>query len=270
MSLTAIPELRIELGPASESVERAGRRVADPFLRQDDPGRRVTGLEWSLAEAAAHLAARTGRFVGYLTGSKAPDRPIADIASENEEDIRDRAAGALPEQVEELRSNVRAFVAATRGKLGADPVPWYSGVTIDVATSTGLLLGELLVHGYDVARSVGARWPISPGDARTILRAAVVLAPHYVDPEATRGVSATFRIAARGGPTFRIRVGNGVATVEAAPGEADCTIRVDPVSLVLVSYGRVSKWRAMARGKLLATGRRPWAALRFDRYFLPP
>lgn len=270
MSLIGIPELRIELGPAAESVERAGRRVADLLLRQDRPGRKVSGLEWSVAETAAHLAARTGRFAGYLAGSKAPDRPIADIASENEEDIRDRAAHALPEHVEELRSNVRAFVAATRGKLGADPIPWYSGVTIDVATLTGLLLGELLVHGFDVAGTVGARWPMSASDGRTILRAAVVLAPHYVDPKATRGVSATFRVAARGGPTFRIRVDDGAATVETAPGDADCTIRVDPVSFVLVSYGRVSRWRAMATGKLLATGRRPWAALRFDRYFLPP
>ena len=270
MSLTQIPELRIELGSAAQAVERAGRRVADLLLRQEDTGRGVQGLEWSIAETAAHLAARTGRFARYLAGSNAPEGPISQIATENEQDVRERGARTLGEHVEELRSDLAAFVTASRGRLGSDPFPWYSGATIDVATATGLLLGELDVHGFDVARTVGTSWPVPAADGRTIVRAAVVLAPLYVDPEATRGVSVTFRIAVRGGPAFRIRFDDGTATVEAAAGKADATIRVDPFSLVLVSYGRVSKWRAMATGKLFATGRRPWAALDFDRYFLPP
>jgi uncharacterized protein (TIGR03083 family) len=270
VSLTQIPELAIELGPAAQAVERAGRRVTDLLQRQEDPGRGVTGLEWSVAQTAAHLAARTGRFARYLAGSEAPDRPISDIATENEEDIRERAARPFGEHVEELRSGVAAFVAGTRGKLGSDPFPWYSGITVDVATATGLLLGELDVHGFDVARTVGTPWPIPVADGRTIVRAAVVLAPYYVDPEATRGVSVTFRIAVRGGPTFRIRFDDGTASVEAAAGEADATIRAEPVTLALLSYGRVSKWRALGTGKLVPTGRRPWAALDFDRYFLPP
>jgi hypothetical protein len=270
MSLTKVPELRIELGPAAQAVERAGRRVADLLERQDDSGRGVTGLEWSIAQTAAHLGARTGRLASYLAGSLAPDEPITDIATENADDVRERAARTLDEHVEELRANVAAFVAGTRGRLGSDPFPWYSGVTIDVSTATGLLLGELDVHGFDVARTVGAPWRVPAADARTILRAAAALAPLYVDPGATRDVSVTFRIVVRGGPTFRIRFDHGTATVEGAAGEADATIRADPVSLALVSYGRVSKWRAMATGKLFATGRRPWAALEFDRYFLPP
>lgn len=270
MSVTHIPELRIELGPAAQAVERAGRRVADLLERQDDPVRGVTGLEWSIAETAAHLAGRTGRLAAYLAGSAAPEGPVSVIAAENERDVRERAARTLSEHVEELRANVAAFVASTRGRLGSDPYPWYSGWTIDVATATGLLLGELDIHGFDVARTVGAPWQIPPADGRTIVRAAVALAPLYVDPEATRGVSVTFRIAVRGGPAFRIRFDDGTATVEESAGEADATIRADPVSLALLSYGRVSKWRALGTGKLFATGRRPWAALDFDRFFLPP
>ncbi len=269
MSVTQIPELRIELGPAAQAVERAGRRVADLLERLEDPDRRVTGLEWSIVQTAAHLAARTGRLAAYLAGSEVPDGPISVIATENAEDVRERAARTLDGHIEELRTHLAAFVGGTRGRLGSDPFPWYSGATIDVATATGLLLGELAVHGFDVARTVGAPWQIPAADGRTILRAAAVLAPLYVDPEATRGVSVTFRVAVRGGPVFGIRFDDGTATVEAA-GEADATIRADPVSLTLVSYGRVSKWRAMATGKLFATGRRPWAVLDFDRYFLPP
>ena len=270
MSVTQIPELRIELGPAAEAVERAGRRVAELLRRRDDLGRRVTGLEWTIAETAGHLAGRTGRFARFLTRSASPTGTVADIAGENDADVRERAGRGMADHLDELRTGVAAFVAGTRGKLGSDPMPWYSGVTIDVATATGLLLGELLVHGFDVARTVRAPWPISAADGRTIVRAAVSVAPLYVDPSAARGVSTTFRIAVRGGPAFRIRFDDGTATVEDGSGAADVTIRVDPVALVLVSYGRLSKWRAVATGKMIATGRRPWAGLAFDRYFVAP
>jgi uncharacterized protein (TIGR03083 family) len=265
-----IPDLRIELGPAADAIERAGRRVADLLRRQPDPGRRVTGLEWSIGETGAHLAARLGRLARLLAGSASPQATVADIARENDADIRERAGRALLEHVDELETNVAAFVAATRGKLGSDPMPWYSGATIDVATAAGLVLGELVVHGFDVARTVGARWPISAADARTILRAGLVVAPLYVDARTTAAVSTTFRLLVRGGPACRIQFEDGTATIQDATGAADCTIRADPVALLLVSYGRSTKWRALATGKLLATGRRPWAALRFDRYFVPP
>lgn len=270
MSLTHVPDLRVQLGPAAEAVDRAGRRVADRLATVEDTGETVRGLAWTLGELAAHLAARTERFAAYLTGTGVPEGEISDIAAENQRGIAARSERTLADNVEQLRSNVMAFVASTRGKLGADPMPWYSGLTLDVATGTGILLAELLVHGFDVARTLGRRWPIAAEDARTIIRASVMLAPYYVDPAATRGTRTTYRVAVRGGPGFRIHIADGTATVEPSEGDADCTIRADPVALVLVSYGRIGRWRPILSGKLLATGRRPWRALSFDRSFLSP
>ncbi|HEV8057111.1 MAG TPA: SCP2 sterol-binding domain-containing protein, partial [Actinomycetota bacterium] len=79
-----------------------------------------------------------------------------------------------------------------------------------------------------------------------------------------------YRIAVRGGPAFRVRIDDGTASIELAEGDADCTIRADAATLVLLSFGRIDRWRAAAKGRLVATGRRPWRALRFDRVFLPP
>jgi putative sterol carrier protein len=74
----------------------------------------------------------------------------------------------------------------------------------------------------------------------------------------------------RGGPAFRVRVEDGTASVEPADGPADCTIHADPVTLALLVFGRTGRAHAAVRGKLVATGRRPWRALRFERSFLPP
>ena len=269
MSVTQVPELRIELAPVAEAIERAGRRLAELLSTVEEPDPGVRGLEWTLGDLIAHLAARTERFAAYLSGEATPQGEIAGTADENQRDVRERHDRPPVELVEDLRSNVASFVATTHGKLGSDPFPWYSGVTLDVATASGLLLAELLVHGYDAARTLGSPWPIAGNDARTAIRAAATLAPWYVDPEATRGDRTTYRIAVRGGPAFRVRIDDGTASIEPAEGDADCTIRADPVALVLLSYGRIDRWRAAATGKLVATGRRPWRALRFDRSFLP-
>jgi uncharacterized protein (TIGR03083 family) len=270
VSVTEVPELRIELAPAAQAVERAGRRLAELLSHVEDADLGVRGLEWTLGELVAHLAARTRLFSAYLAGTATPEGEIAGIATENQRHIRERRNRPVADQVEELRSNVASFVATTRGKLGADPFPWYSGLTLEVATASGLLLGELVVHGLDAARALGRPWPIARNDARTIIRAAAVLAPWYVDAEATRGDRTTYRVAVRGGPVFRVRIDDGTASVEPEDGEADCTIRADPVGLLLVSYGRLSRWRAAATGSLVATGRRPWRALAFDRSFFNP
>lgn len=270
MSVTEIPELRIDLATAAEAIGRVGRQLADLLRGADETDRPVKGLEWTLAELAAHVAARTGRFAAYLAGTAAPEADVADIGAENQRDVVERRGRPFDDLVDELAGNVAAFVGTTRGKLGSDAFPWYSDVTLDVGTASGLLLGELVVHGFDAGRTLGADWPIALKDARTIVRAAATIAPWYVDRERTRGERTTYRLAVRGGPVFRILVDDGTASIEPGDGPADCTIHADPVALVLVAYGRVGRVRAGASGKLFATGRRPWRALRFDRSFLPP
>lgn len=263
-------ELHIELSPAVGAVRRAGREIAGLIRSIGDPARRVRGLEWTLGELSAHLASRTRLFAAYLAGAAVPHGEIADIAAENALLLREeegRPVGGLADDVE---ANVEAYVSATHGRLGSDPFPWYSGLTLDVATATGILLGELLVHGDDLARTLHRPWTIPDAEARTIVRASAVLAPRYVDPRAAHGVTATYRLEVRGGPRMRIAFEDGRAHVEPADGPADCVIHADPAAFVLVAYGRRSKWWAISRGKLLAGGPRPWRALAFDRLFLRP
>ena len=269
--MAAPPEdLRIELAPAAEAYEQAGRRLVDLLRPVSDPTAPTTGLRWTLGELTAHLAARTALFAGYLAGTASPEGQIADVAANNDRQIRDSREVPFETHVELIAASVASFVETTRGRLATDPYPWYSAITLDVATGTGIALAEVLVHGFDLARSLGRRWPISAEDARTILRASFVLAPRYVDPKTTSGRRVTYRILVRGGPRLRFRIHDGTGALEDVDGEADCTVRADPVAMVLVSYGRTSKWRAAATGKLLAGGRRPWKALSFDRAFLRP
>jgi hypothetical protein len=47
-------------------------------------------------------------------------------------------------------------------------------------------------------------------------------------------------------------------------------VSADPVTYLLVGYGRRSPWPAIARGGILAWGRMPWLALRFASLFAQP
>jgi uncharacterized protein (TIGR03083 family) len=230
----------------------------------------VKGLEWTIGQLAAHLAARTELFVGYLHGTAVAEGEIAGIGARNDVQIRELAGVPFATLVERVGSALGSFAAGTKEHLGSDPYPWYSGLTLDVSTGTAIALAETIVHGFDVARTIDAGWPIRAEDARTILRASLVLAPHYLDREAARGVEVTYRLAIAGLPPVRVRIADDALEVLSPGEEADCTIRARPGAFLLVSYGRMSRWRASATGRLLATGRRPWRALAFDRYLLPP
>jgi uncharacterized protein (TIGR03083 family) len=260
-------ELRIELGPAADALAVAGRRLVELLRAVPDPSAPVEGLRWTLGELTTHLAARTELFAGYLAGTAEPEGAISDIAAHSERQIRDLSDVPYDTHVELIAASLAAFVETTKGRLGTTRIP---GTGAHLRALGRHALAEILVHGYDVARSIGQRWRISAEDARTIIRASLVLAPHYVDPQTTRGTQVAYRLLVRGGPRVRVRIDDGSASIEDADGSADCTIRAEPRTFVLLSFGRMSRWRAAVRGRLLATGRRPWRALAFSRSFLPP
>jgi uncharacterized protein (TIGR03083 family) len=263
-------ELRIDLGPAAEALERAGRRLVALLRTVEDPERPTIGLDWTLGQLGAHLAARTELLVGYLAGTATPEGAIADIAAHNAAQVRERAGEPFATHVEQIAANVHALAERTKGHLGTDPYPWYSGLTLDVATGTAIALAEVVVHGFDVARSVGAPWPIPADDARTALKASLALAPHYLDREAARGADVTYRLAIAGLDRVRIRIADDALEVLPDGPSADCTIRARPAPFLLLGFGRLTPWRAALTGKVLATGHRPWRALTMTRYLLPP
>jgi hypothetical protein len=138
---------------------------------------------------------------------------------------------------------------------------------MDLSAVTSAMLGELLVHGLDVARGLGRRWPIAGDDARLVHAGLADLLPHYVDPAATKGVRVGIEIRIRGGARSVMRIDDGSAHIEAMPVPApDCWISAEPVTFLLVNYRRIGAVRPILTGKIIAGGRRPWLAARLSGY----
>jgi uncharacterized protein (TIGR03083 family) len=235
-----------------------------------DPQAPTRGLAWTLGETSLHIAGGPARYADFAGGRARPE-PAIDLSPVNLQRMAadpERAPSVLARR---LAANTRRYLAETAELPATHPVPFFGGVTIELAAQSAILLGEFVVHGDDVARSLGRPWPIDPAHARLIVAAITALLPRYVDRTHAGGLTATYQVRLRGGPSFQVRFDRGTATVAPAqPGPADCRVTADAVTFLLVVYGRRSQWPGILRGQLRAWGRRPWLGPRFQRLFVRP
>lgn len=142
---------------------------------------------------------------------------------------------------------------------------------IGMAELGGVILGELLLHGLDVATAVGTPWPIPAGEALLVLGSYAPMFGLCTDPVAVRGHTAGYGIELRNGPGLTMRFVDGVYGLEPpSAGPVDCTISADPVAFLLVASGRMSQLQAIALGLIGASGAQPQLALGFTSLFAYP
>jgi uncharacterized protein (TIGR03083 family) len=237
--------------------------VGDYLRALPDGDLRLSRVAWSAAELGAHLVSLPRRYRRMVA---APQPLPASIAADNQREI-DLVPQRDPAMLADL---LAAEVAALLDALGDDgerPV-WYFTVEHTAAGLGGIMLTELLMHGWDLADARGRPWPITRTQAvaclRGILPAIVLLADPDVAPKAT----GTYHVHLRGGDDWTVRVRDGAVSVERArPHRADLHLSADPVVFLRNAYGLTSNARAVLSGGVIAWGRRPWLAARFGRLF---
>jgi hypothetical protein len=92
-----------------------------------------------------------------------------------------------------------------------------------------------------------------------------------VDPATAGTVTAVFDVRVRGGRSHLLCFDGGALTMD-PDGDVtpDCHISAEPAALLRVLYGRSSQWGEIARGRLMAWGRKPWLAFGLERLFKNP
>lgn len=120
----------------------------------------MPGSEWTLGEAAAHVALGAELYAEYARGV---ERPASIDRTDLAESHRRRVAELVPRGARQLGADLQlgidAFLNATEGRAAEDLLPWHQG-PLPCATMTGLLIGEQLLHGYDIAQVLSAEWTI--------------------------------------------------------------------------------------------------------------
>ena len=257
-------------------------RTGELLRSAGDGATPVKGSSWTVGEVGAHMAVALVAFTLAVQGETdvlAPYIPPTDDFADRLRAVTSntlalepqREPGALGDVIERRAED---FLSATADCPGDQAVatPWYGErAHLSVATATAMLVGEQLMHGYDIARTIKAPWPIGRHEARLVIRALTSMLPLAAKPAPAGGTESRYDIRIRGGPRFVVRVEKGKVTVEPSPSDAACCyISADPVAFLLVAYGRANQWGPMARGRLVAGGRRPWRALKFKNLFYNP
>ncbi len=259
--------VRIDKDEARAAVEAAAAQTAQLIRAIPDPTRRAHGLAWTVGETATHLVWVTRGYALWASGRGAPEWDLDRLADTNARLIDELPERRPAELADLFAAGALGFLEATAQLPGDRPVPWFGGHTLSLASATCMMLEECLVHGYDIATTIGRPWPIATRHACLAVDGITSILPLTVDPRTAAQVTATYAIRVRGGSRFVVRFRGGALTVEplsAAP--VDCHISADPVAFLLVGMNRVSQWRAIARGQLVAWGRKPWLGVKYRSF----
>jgi uncharacterized protein (TIGR03083 family) len=277
------PGSEVDIVAARSAVEAAAGACSALFAAGAGSGAvALPGSEWSVAEVAAHVAVATEVYTEYARGRTEAFVDVDDIAGGS---LAESSAQRLAEEPERdlaalatrLDEGVSALLEATDGFDGSEGVTW-NGREIPVSSMLGIAVGEYVLHGRDVAHALGRPWTITAADARLVLASVLPLLPLLVDPAATARADVVYDLRVRGGTRVAVTIRRGTLTVTSpfpSPTSArhehvDCHVSADPVTLLLVAYGRQSQWPAALTGKLAVWGRKPWLGPRLTRYLVAP
>jgi uncharacterized protein (TIGR03083 family) len=266
------------------SLARTSDRFANLVSTTADPSARAT-RHWSVADTAAHVATVIRASASLFGASPPLIHDLVDLMRKTTvdtvADFNEIVMGQFPERnpdalAGEIRSDVKLILEATAGDDPARAVPWLGGSEVPLAGILAHLLNELQIHGRDVARAEGRRWPVAGQEAALFFELFLIGVTHYgygrlLDghgPWPKRRVAVEF--ASRYTTTRTMVIANGLVTVERPGGPTDVRLAFDPVTLNLMLFGRISKVRAALTGKVIVRGRRPWLLPTFLRIMRLP
>ncbi|WP_404974688.1 maleylpyruvate isomerase family mycothiol-dependent enzyme [[Kitasatospora] papulosa] len=262
---------RLPEGPA-DALRATAEEVAQLLRRAPDTGAAVPGLVWTVGELAAHLAQANELMADVAAGRprRHGDGTPEGIAAANEQALDAFAERRAAPLAAMIVTRTEAYLEAVASHPAEETLLTPMGPMNRVVLGS-YLLTHMLGHGFDLARALKRPYMVDRARARLTLPFLLEAMPRVTDAAATAGLNARYAVRLWGGGRFGVTFTDGTATVgHAFPDRPDCTISIEPVTFLLMALGRCSPAGAMARGRVLAWGRRPWLGPRFPEYFTAP
>jgi hypothetical protein len=217
--------------------EATGRFVAMlRSLSPEEASRPVAGSDWTVAQTAAHVCSLFRRTTS--DDRRAADRD--DLVRLNDEGI-DEVGGdvtAIADEIAQLHEVVVQFAP----HIPADRAfPFHCGVPVTMAGGLAVIVGELEVHGSEVATAAHRPWHIDPEHLLLVWRHAAPVLQGWLRPEAGDIDEAWAFAFPEAREPVVVRLAHGRVTVGAPDGRPiDHTVDVaDTIELTLgFPYGR--------------------------------
>lgn len=256
----------VDLNAARDALRAAVDLTASLIRAIPNSAFPIPASNFTLGDAAAHLVITAQIAADCFAGFPSP---IHDLGARRQHEARflarfeDRRPIVLAALLED------AVDLLVEAPIEAEPIPFHAGIPLDPGVILGLVVSEYMVHGWDIARTLGLAWSTELATARIAASATVRMLPHLL-AESAAEVDASYRLHIRGGDDLTYRLRRGVLTVARTDLEpVDCHVSADPVAFVLVAHRRLSRLGRVARGQLVSWGHNAALAAQLPSLFVP-
>ena len=246
------------------------RKRFDELVRTADPLAHSPGRDWNVQQIVAHVLTIAQRYTQFARGREY--RHAADargVAALNQTELE---AALAP--VTELADQLQALAPEMDGYFDAHSddqpnIPFHAFGFMSGNTAQTNWLGELLLHGEDIARAVKAPWELPERDMLLVSRGFPEMVPLYVHPGLSGNTNVCVALQVPAARPYLIHIHDGTAEMrERRPDDRpDAVLRLPASTMTQLLYQRIGQLSAVRRGLRLVGGRRPWVALKLTSYF---
>ena len=262
---TSRDELRERIAVARERFDR--------LVRTADPLAQPPGHDWTVLQIVAHVLTLGHRYQQIARGGQyhhAADPPGIAVLNQTE---LEAAMAPMPQLADQLRALAPEIDSYFDAHSDDQPIiPFHAFGYMSCNTAQTNWLGELLLHGEDIARAVKSAWELPERDMLLILRGAAEMAPLYIRPGLSDDTSVCVAFQIPSARPYLIHIHDGTAEMrERRPDDRpDAVLRLPASTMTQLLYQRIGQLSAVRRGLRLVGGRRPWTALKLMSYFERP
>jgi hypothetical protein len=235
------------------------------------PETRARGSEWTVRQVVAHVLTVMHRYTDRdLNSWEGLSATPAEVNEQNAKELATFEHLSMEELIVGLRQQFEQ-IRAIYDVIDLDAsYRFHFRRYIDGYGAAGNLIGELLVHGHDIARGSRRPWPIDDRDAQLALNGALQVADGVLDPTAIAGLDlcVLWRIGDARAMLHLEQGRGGFIDPAAGPDRPDVVVGGSPSTMLLSLYGRIGAIAAARGGVFLRGGRRPWRVRKLDGIFL--
>lgn len=249
------------------------RERFDALARGADPLARLPRSEWNVSQGVAHVLSVARRYETVTAGRmfRSADKP-RDLDAINAEDL-----AAVLGPLDEMLDRIKALAPVMdewfdRVDDLPDPFPFHGGIRLSGTAAQTNWLGELLLHGADIAKASGAKWELPPRAMTLVCRGVLEFGAAYVRADTDPKVDMLVEMRMPGARPYvaRIKDGKGEIRDRRDGDRPDAVLRGSAAVFADLLYQRVGPFGATLRGLLVVGGRRPWVSLSLLNHFEPP
>jgi hypothetical protein len=239
------------------------------LARSANPHARRPGLDWTVQQVVAHMLSVAYRYQKVAEGRDFHRANHPRELDQINQDELESVMAPIPDLVDQLEA-LGPVMDAFFDVLPDDYLfEFHCGVMASAIMSQTNWLGELVLHGDDIARAARVPWEIRERDMLLLLRGMMEAASAYLHADLSQTADICVALQIPEARPYVIHVHDGIAEwrERRQADRPDAVLRSPATTMVQVLLQRIGPFAAARQGLRIVGGRRPWKAMKLQSCF---